>query len=350
MRYFTLLSILLKGKLYPFSENFIRKRMSVIVRNKENEIFLFMKGADSAVKNRVRINPDMIGTTEKFLLGFAKKGLRTLMVAYKQIPPEFYEIFLKSYTEAMLSPTNKASLLNQLYEEIENYLYLLGSTAIDDKLQDEVCDTLSSFINTGINVWVLTGDKTDTAKSIAFSCKLITHEFIIFELTENLSTDKLRTLLVDSLNKILKKEGEGDRKYALIISSDEITRISNNDDLLEAFYELSIRCNSVLCCRVSPNQKAQVVNIIKSKQTDITTLAIGDGANDVNMITAAHVGVGIFGVEGRQAARASDYAIAQFSYLKRLLFVHGRESYRKNAYVVCYNFYKNILFVMPQFW
>lgn len=113
---------------------------------------------------------------------------------------------------------------------------------------------------------------------------------------------------------------------------------------------MSIKCNSVLCCRVSPKQKAEMVILIKSRQPGTTTLAIGDGANDVNMITSAHIGVGILGVEGRQAARASDYSIAQFSFLKRLVYVHGRESYRKNSYVVCYNFYKNVLFVMPQFW
>jgi len=78
-----------------------------------------------------------------------------------------------------------------------------------------------------------------------------------------------------------------------------------------------------------------------------TTLAIGDGANDVNMITAAHVGVGISGLEGQQAARSSDYAIGEFKYLRNLLFVHGRECYRRNSYLVIYMFYKNILFVMP---
>lgn len=105
-----------------------------------------------------------------------------------------------------------------------------------------------------------------------------------------------------------------------------------------------------MCCRVSPKQKAQMVNLIKERQDNMTTLAIGDGANDVNMITAAHIGIGILGVEGRQAARASDYSIGEFSFLRRLLLVHGRESYRKNSYVVCYNFYKNVIFVIPQFW
>lgn len=113
---------------------------------------------------------------------------------------------------------------------------------------------------------------------------------------------------------------------------------------------MSLKCNSVLCCRVSPKQKAEMVVLVKNREVGTTILAIGDGANDVNMITSAHIGIGILGVEGRQAARASDYAITQFSFLKRLLYVHGRESYRKNSYVVCYNFYKNVLFVMPQFW
>ena len=93
-----------------------------------------------------------------------------------------------------------------------------------------------------------------------------------------------------------------------------------------------------------------MVNLIKKRQPNITTLAIGDGANDVNMITTASIGIGIMGVEGLQAARASDYCISEFQFLKRLLFVHGRESYRKNSFIVCYNFYKNFLFVLPQFW
>jgi phospholipid-transporting ATPase len=108
--------------------------------------------------------------------------------------------------------------------------------------------------------------------------------------------------------------------------------------------------DSVIIFRATPKQKAEVVDLIKNRLTNISTLAIGDGANDVNMITSAHVGVGIIGEEGKQAARASDYSIAQFSYLKRLLLVHGREAYRKNTFIVCYNFYKNCLFVIPQFW
>ena len=109
-------------------------------------------------------------------------------------------------------------------------------------------------------------------------------------------------------------------------------------------------CNVVLACRVSPKQKAEIVNLIRNVHTNAKTLAIGDGANDVNMITAAHVGIGISGLEGQQAARSSDYAIGQFRFLIPLLFNHGREAYRRNSYLVIYMFFKNVMFVTAQFW
>jgi len=109
------------------------------------------------------------------------------------------------------------------------------------------------------------------------------------------------------------------------------------------------KANVVLACRVSPKQKAEVVHLVKARNPDKTTLAIGDGANDVNMITSAHVGVGISGLEGQQAVKASDYAIGKFKFLKNLLFVHGREAYRRNSFAVLFIFYKNILGTSPIF-
>jgi phospholipid-transporting ATPase len=90
--------------------------------------------------------------------------------------------------------------------------------------------------------------------------------------------------------------------------------------------------------------------MVKNRHKTVTTLAIGDGANDVNMINAASIGIGISGLEGQQAARASDYSIGQFKHLKNLLFVHGREAYRRNSYLIGYMFYKNVIFVFPIFW
>lgn len=124
----------------------------------------------------------------------------------------------------------------------------------------------------------------------------------------------------------------------------------SSDRITKQFLKLACSSAVLIACRMSPKQKADIVRLIQKNNPEVITLAIGDGANDVNMITAAHIGVGISGVEGQQAVSASDYAIGQFKYLKNLLFVHGRESYRRNSYLVSYTFYKNILFVMPQFW
>ena len=110
------------------------------------------------------------------------------------------------------------------------------------------------------------------------------------------------------------------------------------------------RAEVVLACRVSPKQKADIVNMVRNLHPEAKTLAIGDGANDVNMITAAHVGVGISGLEGQQAARSADFSIGQFSYLIPLLFVHGREAYRRNSFLIILMFWKNILFNIPLYW
>jgi phospholipid-transporting ATPase len=140
------------------------------------------------------------------------------------------------------------------------------------------------------------------------------------------------------------------RKTAVIVAGDSLLKITKSDKLKKEFMELCTASQVVLACRVSPKQKAEIVHMYKEEFPEHTTLAIGDGANDVNMISAAHIGVGISGLEGQQAARASDYAIGQFKHLKNLLFVHGREAYRRNSYLVGYMFYKNVLFVFPIFW
>jgi phospholipid-transporting ATPase len=130
----------------------------------------------------------------------------------------------------------------------------------------------------------------------------------------------------------------------LILSGYTLTGINADEKLLDAFLEASDNIDVVLACRVSPKQKAEIVLMIRERFPDKCTLGIGDGANDVNMILKAHVGVGILGKEGQQAARTADYAIAQFKFLKPLLFVHGREAYRRNSQLILYNFYKNICY------
>jgi len=334
-----------------------RKRMAVIVRAPNNKIYLFAKGADSAIGERITQNKELLNVTGEHLIKFAKHGLRTLMIAYRELSEEEYNIFDNAFKFAMNNPENKDKLLKDAYALVEKNYFLLGATAIEDKLQDNISDVLYSFIEAGIKIWVLTGDKMDTAKSIAYSCKLLDHSFIIFQFDSFNIENKEESFMKirENLKNFFKiyfseNEKEKNNKYGLIVSLNELNIILENEEIENIFYSLAIKCNTVLCCRVSPKQKAQMVNLVKKRQPEVTTLAIGDGANDVNMITTANIGIGIMGVEGLQAARASDYCIGEFQFLKRLLFVHGRESYRKNSFIVCYNFYKNFLFVLPQFW
>ena len=136
---------------------------------------------------------------------------------------------------------------------------------------------------------------------------------------------------------------------AVIVTGKCLETLNENEELKEAFIDLCEGAKVVLACRVAPKQKADIVNWIKERNPEKNTLAIGDGANDVNMITAAHIGVGILGREGAQAARAADYSIGKFKFLKNLLFVHGRECYRRNSFATVYIFYKNILLTAPLF-
>lgn len=143
------------------------------------------------------------------------------------------------------------------------------------------------------------------------------------------------------------------REIAIVVGGEQLTKIlkkHKGEKLLKEFIKLAKVVSVVLACRVSPKQKAEVVTMVRQSDKNVTSLAIGDGANDVNMITAAHIGIGISGLEGQQAARAADYAIGQFKFLKNLLFVHGREAYRRNSYLIIYMFYKNVVYVLPIFY
>ncbi len=201
--------------------------------------------------------------------------------------------------------------------------------------------TLTAFRSIGIKVWMLTGDHPYTAVSIAHSCGLIDSNFYSVIVNTNISDD-----IVFKLNQAI---SESEKKVCLAITGEVLSIIQSDSapHLFELFVKAMNKATSVICSRVSPKQKAELVLIVKSQEANITTLAIGDGANDVNMITAADVGIGIMGNEGQQAARASDYIIGEFSFLRRLMFVHGREAYRKNSFSVGYILWKNCLYVVP---
>lgn len=191
---------------------------------------------------------------------------------------------------------------------------------------------------------MLTGDNPLTAVSIAHSSGLIDHTFTPIILK---STD-----LKEIASKLIEiADSKNNETICLVVTGDtllKITNIKNKEGIKKLFALALSKVKCFIGCRVSPKQKAEIVLIVKKEFPDKCNMAIGDGANDVNMINAADVGIGIMGVEGTQAARASDYAIGSFSYLQRLMFIHGRESYRKNSFAVGYMLWKNFLYSLPQ--
>ena len=238
-----------------------RKRMAVIIRFPDNKIYLFAKGADSAIGERITQNKELIEITNEHLIEFANHGLRTLMVAYRELTEEEYIIYDKAYKLAMNNPEEKDKLLKEAYALVEKNYYLLGATAIEDKLQDNISNVLYNFIEAGIKIWVLTGDKMDTAKSIAYSCKLLDHSFIIFQFDNgNINFDnksemisKIRETLKDFIRQYLKHENEKDsnNKYGLIVSMTELNIILGNVELENIFYSLAIKCNTVQFSKAS---------------------------------------------------------------------------------------------------
>ena len=321
-----------------------RKRMTVIAQYPNEEIRVLCKGADAMVLPRSR-EMSYTQLMVRQLEDFASTGLRTLVYSYKRMKPEEYTAWNQAYEQAMTDITNRDSLVSALADRLETDLILLGASAIEDKLQEQVPETISKLREAGIKVWVLTGDKVETAVNIASACALLTKDMGCVQV-DGIRTGEVQLQLTEGL-KAVNSEPETD--FALIITGDALLK-ALKQGLNKEFIALAEKCVAVLACRVSPQQKADIVSEVKSSNPKIRSLGIGDGANDVGMITSAHVGVGISGKEGQQAVRAADFAVAQFSYLQRLLFVHGRECYRRNASLICYNFYKNVLLVMPLFW
>uniref|UniRef100_A0A673WFW7 Phospholipid-transporting ATPase n=1 Tax=Salmo trutta TaxID=8032 RepID=A0A673WFW7_SALTR len=326
--------------------NNVRKRMSVIVRSPEGKLTLYCKGADTIIFER--LNPScskLKEVTTEHLNEYAGDGLRTLALAYKDIDPKYMEEWKLRHHEASTAMDEREEKLDALYEEIEEGLLLLGSTAVEDKLQDGVPQTIEQLSKADIKIWVLTGDKQETAENIGYSCNMLREE-----MTE--------VFIVSGLFCLLKTETVADEpvdgEYAMVINGHSLVRTRTLAFALEKDMEMELlrtacMCQTVICCRVTPLQKAQVVELVK-KYKQAITLAIGDGANDVSMIKAAHIGVGISGQEGMQAVLSSDFSFAQFRYLQRLLLVHGRWSYLRMCKFLRYFFYKNFTFTFVHFW
>ena len=330
--------------------NSTRKRMSTIFRCPDGKIRVYCKGADTVILERLAKENSHVDTTLHHLEEYATEGLRTLCLAMREVPEqefrEWQQVFEKAATTV---GGNRAEELDKAAEIIEHDLQLLGATAIEDRLQDGVPETIHTLQTAGIKVWVLTGDRQETAINIGMSCKLLSEDMSLLIVNEQ-NSSATRANLQNKLDAIRNQKASGGdlEALALVIDGKSLT-FALEKDMEKMFLELAVMCKAVICCRVSPLQKALVVKLVK-RNLKALLLAIGDGANDVSMIQAAHVGVGISGVEGLQAARNADVAIGQFRYLRKLLLVHGAWSYQRISRVILYSFYKNIAMFMTQFW
>eukprot|EP00211_Chloroparvula_japonica_P000091 CAMPEP_0119153234 /NCGR_PEP_ID=MMETSP1310-20130426/48922_1 /TAXON_ID=464262 /ORGANISM="Genus nov. species nov., Strain RCC2339" /LENGTH=1161 /DNA_ID=CAMNT_0007145669 /DNA_START=79 /DNA_END=3564 /DNA_ORIENTATION=+ len=320
-----------------------RRRMSILVRHPDDgRIVLYTKGADSEVLARARDAPHGQATRDH-LLQFSQEGLRTLVLASRTLNPSEYEAFAQR-RDALLSALQhdpaKSLELQDLDDELERNLDILGCTGIEDKLQDEVPQSLLYLREAGIKVWVITGDKTETAVNIGFSSNLLTPSMEVAFVT----TDSKETV-GDQL--IQNYDGARGKERALVIDGKSL-KVALEEHRSELF-AFAVGCATVIVTRATPIQKAKVVELVMEKTKDIT-LAIGDGGNDVSMIQEAHVGVGIFGREGTSAVRSADVAIREFRHLCRLLAVHGRYCAVRNGTVTNYYFYKNAAVYICQMW
>jgi phospholipid-translocating ATPase len=274
---------------------------------------------------------------------FATEGLRTLLYAYRFITEDEYAGWKKGYMEATTSLVNREVKIEQAGELIELDLDLAGATAIEDKLQVGVPQAIDKLRRANIKMWMLTGDKRETAINIGHSCRLIKDYSTVIVLDQELGeVEKGIASGIISIN-------SGALAHCVVvIDGQTLSMIEENMALETLFYDLAIKADSVVCCRASPSQKAKLVKAIRHRVKNSVTLAIGDGANDIAMIQEAHVGIGITGKEGLQAARTSDYSIAQFRFLTKLLLVHGRWNYIRTCKYVVGTFWKEMLFYLTQ--
>jgi phospholipid-transporting ATPase len=349
----------------PFDST--RKRMSVIIQKAESEgddnYYLLTKGADSAMLSNLILNENEKKNINSHLDIFAKEGLRTLVMGKKPLSKDTVMMYKEKYNSIRSSTDEKKDdHMMDLFKDIEKDLRYIGCSAIEDKLQDGVGETIESLMNANIRVWVLTGDKKETAIEIGKSCKLILDPSEMDQIDlaiggeggANGFKNRLQEIYEqyqqyipeegDTINRVI---AQPEKKIYMIIDGTSLAYVLSDEKLKKKFFKVGLIANSVICCRVSPIQKSLVVKLAKESGKWIT-LSIGDGANDVPMIMEAHIGIGISGKEGTQAVRSADYAISQFRFLKRLLFVHGRWGYRRISLFICYYFYKNIILVFTE--
>ncbi|CAD8161156.1 unnamed protein product [Paramecium pentaurelia] len=326
-----------KVYLIPFSSD--RKRMSIVLRFQE-KLYIFCKGADSVIVSRTQSSTNYQDNILSSSQTFANQGLRVLLFSYKELDESEFAEWLEIYEKTMIQQDEQ--MLDKLQNQLETNLILSGASGVEDILSEHVQETIVELQYANIQIWMITGDAYATAKGVAQKIGLMTLRSKSI-LVEHQTISEIESLVFDS-----EKNISNQYDISLVILGKILIDYTMEDKF--RLIKLAKECQCVIFSRVSPKQKREIVELFQKCFPNLCTLAIGDGANDVNMITEANVGIGVCGVEGLQAARASDYAIPLFKCLQQLLLFHGRECYRRNTQVVTYNFYKNVLYLIPQFW
>ncbi|KAL9104418.1 MAG: hypothetical protein Q9163_000623 [Psora crenata] len=334
-------------EVFPFTSS--GKRMGIIVqycRGVESalsnagdlgEIWFYEKGADTVMGAIVAANDWLDEETANM----AREGLRTLVVGRKRLSTQQYQDFASRYKQASLSLQNRDSSMTQVVQEhLEHNLELLGVTGVEDKLQKDVKPSLELLRNAGIKIWMLTGDKVETARCVAVSAKLVARTQYIHTITQ-LSTNTGSTAAIDAMS-LLRSKPES---TALLIDGESLSYFLSYHR--QDFITLAIQLPAVIACRCSPTQKADIAHLIRHF-TKKRVACIGDGGNDVSMIQAADVGVGIVGKEGRQASLAADFSITSFHHLTKLLVWHGRNSYKRSAKLAQFVIHRGLIISVCQ--
>lgn len=273
---------------------------------------------------------------------FSTEGLRTLMYGHRQLTAAEYHSWKREFDAAKTSVTDRQKKVDAVGGQIECELTVTGATGIEDKLQQGVPEAIEKLRRANIHLWMLTGDKRETAVNIGFSCRLIKDYSTVISLGID---DNLEAKIIASLEEM---DSNSIAHSVVVVDGQTLSKVEADAVLMSLFVDLGLRADSVILCRASPVQKANIVASVRAREPKKTMLAIGDGANDIAMIQAADVGVGIAGREGLQAARSSDFSIGQFRFLLKLLLVHGRWNYVRTCEYVLATFHKEFMFYMSQ--
>lgn len=336
-------------EVFPFTSD--SKRMGIILQYLEgtestttsdttpSEIWFYQKGADTVMALIVAANDWL----EEETANMAREGLRTLVVGRRKLSSQQYSDFTLAYKEASMSLRDRdAGMARVIKYHLEHNLELLGVTGVEDRLQEAVKPSLELLRNAGVKIWMLTGDKVETARCVAISSKLVSRHQHIHTIT---SLAKMVASNPTAVSDTISLLAANPDSTALLIDGDSLSYLLNHHQ--NSFISLAVLLPAVIACRCSPTQKMDVALLIR-RHTRKRIACIGDGGNDVSMIQAADIGVGIVGKEGHQASLAADFSITQFHHLTKLLVWHGRNSYKRSAKLSLFIIHRGLVVSIAQ--